>query len=90
MRYDSRFSLSVEIPKELWKCRVPHLIIQPVVENAVKHGLRPNKGPGEVVVQAKQNMDFLEITVMDNGVGINKERLEEVQALLKSDARRGY
>ena len=69
------------------KCRVPHLIIQPVVENAVKHGLRPNKGPGEVVVQAKQNMDFLEITVMDNGVGINKERLEEVQALLKSDAR---
>ena len=87
MRYDSRFSLSVEIPKELWKCRVPHLIIQPVVENAVKHGLRPNKGPGEVVVQAKQNMDFLEITVMDNGVGINKERLEEVQALLKSDAR---
>ena len=42
---------------------------QPVVENAVKHGLRPNKGPGEVVVQAKQNMDFLEITVMDNGVG---------------------
>ena len=87
VRYDSRFSLSVEIPKELWKCRVPHLIIQPVVENAVKHGLRPNKGPGEVVVQAKQNMDFLEITVMDNGVGINKERLEEVQALLKSDAR---
>mgnify|MGYP002610694956 CR=1 FL=1 len=63
------------------------MIIQPVVENAVKHGLRPNKGSGEVVVQAKQNMDFLEITVMDNGVGINKERLEEVQALLKSDAR---
>ena len=31
VRYDSRFSLSVEIPKELWKCRVPHLIIQPVV-----------------------------------------------------------
>lgn len=87
VRYDSRFSLSVDIPKELWKCRVPHLIIQPVVENAVKHGLRPNKGAGEVVVQAKQNMDFLEITVMDNGVGMNKERLEEVQKLLKSDAR---
>ena len=87
VRYDSRFSLSVEIPKELWKCRVPHLIIQPVVENAVKHGLRPNKGSGEVVVQAKQNMDFLEITVMDNGVGMNKERLKEVQALLKSDDR---
>ena len=89
-RFNNRFSMEVVIDEEdeeAFDFLIPRLIIQPVVENAVKHGLRPNKGPGEVVVQAKQNMDFLEITVMDNGVGINKERLEEVQALLKSDAR---
>lgn len=87
VRYDSRFHLSISVPEELEECLVPHLIIQPVVENAVKHGLRPKKGAGEVVVQARKSLDFLEITVMDNGVGMSPERLEEVQGLLKSKDR---
>lgn len=82
VRYDYLFSLEINIPAELMDCLVPHLIIQPVVENAVKHGLRPKKGPGEVVVHAKKNLDFLELTVMDNGVGISEERLAEVKRLL--------
>lgn len=82
VRYDYLFSLEIDIPAELMDCLVPHLIIQPVVENAVKHGLRPKKGPGEVVVHAKKNLDFLELTVMDNGVGICEERLAEVKRLL--------
>lgn len=89
VRYDYLFSLEINIPTELLDCLVPHLIIQPVVENAVKHGLRPKKGPGEVVVHAKRNLDFLELTVMDNGVGICEERLAEVKRLLSGSGEIG-
>ena len=87
IRYDYQFSLLVNIPEGLLDCFIPHLIIQPVVENAVKHGLRPKKGTGHVVVEARENLDFLEISVMDNGVGINETRLAEIKRMLAgSDA----
>lgn len=89
VRYDYMFSLEIDIRQELMDCLVPHLIIQPVVENAVKHGLRPKKGHGEVVVNAKKNLDFLEITVMDNGVGISEERMAEVKRLLDGSGESG-
>ena len=49
------------------------------MENAVKHGLRPKKGTGEVVVSARKKEEFLELTVMDNGVGMKESRLKEIQ-----------
>lgn len=87
VRFDYLYSLEIDIPSELMDCAVPHLIIQPVVENAVKHGLRPKKGPGEVVVHGRKNLDFLELTVIDNGVGISEERLAEVKRLLDGGER---
>lgn len=89
VRFDYLYSLEIDIPGELLGCFVPHLIIQPVVENAVKHGLRPKKGPGEVVVNARKNLDFLEITVMDNGVGIREARMDEVKRLLNGSGNTG-
>lgn len=84
IRYENRFSLEVNVADEIMDLVVPQLILQPVVENAVKHGLREKEGEGVVAVHAEISEEDLEITVMDNGVGMEPERLAYVQNLLRS------
>lgn len=84
IRYENRFILEVDISNELKGFLVPQLILQPIVENAVKHGLKPREeGGGVVAVQGRKCDDFLEITIMDNGVGMSEERRFQVQELLE-------
>ena len=85
IRYENRFSLEVDVPEELLELKVPQLILQPVVENAVKYGLKPKEeGEGVVVIQGMKSEDRLEITVMDNGIGMTEEKMADVQQLLDS------
>lgn len=84
LRYENRFSLEIDIDDNLMKLEVPQLILQPIVENAVKHGLRPKEGPGVVGIHAVCQEDILEITVMDNGVGIRQEQLEDIRRTLEN------
>lgn len=84
IRYENRFSLEINVEDDMMDLRVPQLILQPVVENAVKHGLKEKEGEGVVAIQAQMSGEGLEITVMDNGAGMTKERLEYVRNLLES------
>lgn len=85
IRYENRFSLEIDMEEEILGLCVPQLILQPIVENAVKHGLKPKEGEGVVALQGKIEGDRLAITVMDNGVGMEAERLEYVKNLLESE-----
>lgn len=51
------------------------MILQPLVENGVKHGIEPSMGPGKITIRAEQDQEFIRITVADNGVGMPAERL---------------
>lgn len=84
IRYENRFELEINIEENLLGLEVPQLIIQPVVENAVKYGLKPKSGTGVIAVNAREEDGCLEITVMDNGVGMEPERLQTVQERLES------
>lgn len=84
IRYENRFTLEVDVPEELLDFEVPQLILQPVVENAVKYGLRPKDGEGVVAIQGAKEEECLIITVMDNGVGMSEERMDYVRQLLNS------
>lgn len=70
---------------------VPKLILQPIVENAYVHGIKPKKGVGSIMVEAAVNdredgeKRILEITVMDNGVGMDQAALDQIQELLAGD-----
>lgn len=66
--------------------RVPKLILQPIVENAYVHGLKPRGGNGVISIEITSEEDVLEIMVMDDGVGMSEEKLESLYALMKSDA----
>jgi two-component system, LytTR family, sensor kinase len=77
-RFEERLRVSIEVPKELLCLRIPALLVQPLVENAIKHGITPARFGGEVRIQARlegstgRNADVLDITVSDSGIGVSE------------------
>ena len=62
------------------------LLLQPLVENALYHGLRPKRGRGLITVSAKADIDGMTFRVSDTGVGMTPERLESVNAAMRGSA----
>ena len=77
MRYNRRLTYSVDIAEELMECRVPKLVIQPIVENALKHGMK-NVETINIKITASIENENLKLTVQDNGSGIEPEILDEL------------
>jgi signal transduction histidine kinase len=72
-RFGDRLQVSVEIGENARDCNIPSMIIQTLVENAVKHGVAAVRGAGVVKVQAHCVNDRLRIEVVDNGPGFSPE-----------------
>jgi Histidine kinase/Histidine kinase-, DNA gyrase B-, and HSP90-like ATPase len=71
VRMEDRLRAQFDLPPELAEIRVPPLLLQPIVENSIKHGLEPSITGGLIEVAAKQDGGSLVITVRDTGVGID-------------------
>ncbi|MFC5470833.1 sensor histidine kinase [Cohnella suwonensis] len=84
-RFTDRFDYSLNVSDEAAKCFVPKMCIQPLVENACKHGLQSVKGQRNIRVEAARADAYLWITVEDNGKGIEPERLDEIRDQLNDD-----
>jgi two-component system LytT family sensor kinase len=69
MRFADRLAVAFDAPPELLACYVPHMVLQPLVENAIRHGIAPHDGTGTVRVGADRSGDRLRLTVEDDGVG---------------------
>ncbi|WP_221031046.1 sensor histidine kinase [Actomonas aquatica] len=70
IRFRDRFTVEVQVDPAVREWRVPSLLLQPLVENAIKHGLEPRTEGGRILVMAAPTGEELEITVEDNGVGM--------------------
>ena len=70
-RFQDRLTVEYEIDPHALDCEVPRMILQPLVENAIKHGLSPKPGQGLIRVSAHRRADRLAVEVRDNGVGLN-------------------
>ena len=70
VRMGDRLKYRIELPDHLRDFRVPPLLVQPLVENAIKHGLEPLAEGGEIVILASQEGALVRISVADNGLGI--------------------
>lgn len=64
---------------------VPRLILQPIVENAYVHGIKPKNGKGSIMIEVKEEDQILEISVMDNGTGMDSGTLDGIRKLLDGD-----
>jgi sensor histidine kinase YesM len=74
LRMGSRLSYRIDVPPELAALPLPPMLLQPVVENAIKHGLEPKIAGGEVSVTARRVGDRLLLAVTDNGLGVRTTR----------------
>jgi len=73
VRMGPRLRYTLELPEALSRQRVPPLLLQPLVENCIRHGLEPSVGGGEIRVSARQGAGGLELEVSDTGVGCEAE-----------------
>jgi uncharacterized membrane-anchored protein YhcB (DUF1043 family) len=71
VRMGERLRYGIEVPDDLKALRIPPLLIQPLVENAVKHGLEPKVSGGAVLIRAVRDGDRTRIVVADSGMGVN-------------------
>lgn len=77
LRLDQKLSLQVKISNELLDQEILKLSLQPIVENAIKHGIEPNRmtKQGIIKVEAYTESQFVYVEITDNGVGMNEEQL---------------
>ncbi len=77
-RFNNKFVVVKEIEEEAKKCLIPKLIIQPLVENAIIHGLELKPSKGTIRIAARLITDSLVINIEDDGLGIDKEMLDRI------------
>ena len=72
-RYYGMFDVRFQIEEGVESCRILKFLIQPLVENAIIHGVSGLEKQGEILVRAREKEGYLEITVADNGVGFTEK-----------------
>jgi LytS/YehU family sensor histidine kinase len=69
-RFRDRLKVEMQIAPETLRARVPNLVLQPLVENAIRHGIERHARPGRIVLRAERRNGALELEVQDNGNGL--------------------
>lgn len=90
MRFGERLHYRVSVPKEALSVRIPRLLIQPLVENAILHGAGNKKGDSTITISAEPKQEQLQIVVQDDGPGMSAEMLEHVQRSMKNGSFSAY
>jgi two-component system, LytTR family, sensor kinase len=79
-RFGDRVQVSLRIAPEVLSTVIPFLSLQPLVENAVRHGLEAKEGPGHITISANDSGAFAEVTIEDDGVGMDPVHLQSMLA----------
>lgn len=84
-RYGDKFSVSIDYDERTLDYKIPRLALQPLVENAVNHGIRAKQGPGVITVKTQYfSDDAIQLIVADDGVGMNEDLLQQIKRGLSS------
>lgn len=78
LRYMDKLNFSVSLEEGIRECPIVKLVLQPLVENAIYHGIRYKNGSGTVRVIAKREGEEIHITVEDDGVGMSEQALQHI------------
>jgi two-component system sensor histidine kinase YesM len=85
VRYRDILRYRVDIPESISNYGIPKLTIQPLVENAIYHGIKNKRGGGTVTIEGRVNGDDVLLVVNDDGAGMSPERLDSIRAELESE-----
>jgi two-component system sensor histidine kinase YesM len=73
-RYRHKFTYRIDAPPELCECLILKVVLQPLVENAIYHGIKRKAEPGHIRIEVRSDGDALELAVSDDGAGMEPER----------------
>lgn len=97
IRYHSRLQYEIQVPREWYTYRLIKLVLQPLVENSIYHGIKEKGSSGKIIISAEKreqnNIQILSLTVWDDGAGIPEEKLKDMnQSLMEGEMNRqdGY
>ncbi len=79
VRYQDILQYEIQVPETLFCYLIPKITIQPLVENALYHGIKNKRGIGKIIITGKREKDYFVLIVEDNGAGMSRERLEVVR-----------
>ena len=80
VRYQDILSYDIEVPEALYIYSIPKITIQPLVENALYHGIKNKRGMGHISIRGEAGEKDFTIIVTDDGIGIDETRLRQVQS----------
>lgn len=78
-RFKNRLEYEIEVPEHIKSYRIHNMIIQPIVENALIHGITPKRDGGKIKIYAEEYNREIVISIMDNGNGFPKDVLQKIQ-----------
>lgn len=90
IRYDGKYEVRFEIEPEMLKYKILKLLLQPLVENAVHHGLRNKEGAGLLLIKGYREGTSLIFVIEDDGIGMTEERVGEVLSQRTGKSQGGF
>lgn len=78
MRYKDKLEFEIKMESQIYHENIIKLVLQPIVENAIYHGIKYKEGKGMLLIEAHELKDEIEILIKDNGVGMTKDKLEHI------------
>ncbi|MBR1476510.1 MAG: sensor histidine kinase [Lachnospiraceae bacterium] len=87
VRYQDILSYEIDVPEEIFDYSIPKITIQPLVENSLYHGIKNKRGKGLISIKGGRDNNGVWISVSDNGIGMDEERLKNVRAGIKKELR---
>lgn len=78
VRFAGDIHYTTDVDETVLEYKVPSMILQPIVENAVNHGIRNIEWEGKIHLEVKQKGEFIRISVTDNGKGISQQRIRQI------------
>jgi two-component system sensor histidine kinase YesM len=86
IRYQDILSYEIDVPEELFEYEIPKITVQPIVENALYHGIKNRRGGGKITITGEEGDTDYRIIVADDGMGMDSERLSEISKGLADKA----
>lgn len=88
-RYADTVEIRWEVEEELMECKINRMLLYPMVENSMVHGIFPTGKKGWICITMKKENDWIQICVEDNGRGFKADRLKEIQAKITNEKLEG-
>ena len=90
VRYKDILTYEIDFDPEYSQCLIPKMTLQPLVENAIYHGIKLKRGGGSILISDECDGNWITLRVKDTGMGMPEETLAELRAGLESDETPGF